>query len=95
MRGAFLVGVQVDKVRGIIAAGVQQYCNDLATEMGYHEPHRDLSILQRVHDDADGIADYIIGDGFKNAHIVGWITDDPSQLRPRRYPDEDLQVWAE
>src|SRR6059036_767618 len=46
--------------REIIAAGIRQYCSDLACEYGYHEPHHDLSILQRVHDDTDSIADYII-----------------------------------
>lgn len=45
---------------GRIAAGIRQYCNDLNTELAYHEPTRDTSLLQRFHDDADSIARYIL-----------------------------------
>lgn len=43
-----------------IAAGIRQYCNDLNTELAYHEPTRDTTLLQRFHDDADSIARYIL-----------------------------------
>ncbi|OBK92396.1 hypothetical protein A5646_03585 [Mycobacterium sp. 1245499.0] len=28
-------------------------------------------------------------------HIVGFITDDPAAVKPRRYTDEDHEVWAD
>jgi hypothetical protein len=84
----------MDKVRRLIKAGIQQYCNDLANELGYHEPNRDISLLLKFHEDADGIADYIMG-GLRNAHIVGVITDDPAAVKPRRYTDEDFPAWSD
>lgn len=47
-------------ISGRIAAGIRQYCSDMNTELAYHEPTRDTTLLQRFHDDADSIARYIL-----------------------------------
>lgn len=53
--------VDAMELRERIAVGIQQTCSDMDAEYSYHEPHRDIRILDRLHAEAHSIADYILG----------------------------------
>lgn len=78
----------------IIAAGIRGYIACELADFGYHEPTRDTSLLTKVSDDADRIAEYILS-GLRGNGYAGWVIDDPSQLTPRVYTDEDHQAWSD
>jgi hypothetical protein len=53
----------------VIAAGIRQAVSDRVTELGYHEPRKDITELGWVHDNAAGIAAYIMCSRFWNDYF--------------------------
>lgn len=77
----------------IIAAGIRGYIACELADFGYHEPARDTSLLSKVSDDADGIAEYILI-GLRENGYAGWVRTNATR-QPRAYTDADAEAWSD
>lgn len=84
----------MSKVQGIIAAGIRQYCNDLATELSADDRLGlgENRILKRLDADADSLARYIEDDGLRGNGIVGYVDRNATRVK-RVYTDADAEAW--